>query len=290
MNCAQFNSIPLSEILRKLGHFEVRANEREYWYLNPFSNEKTASFKLNLKKNIWYLFSEGIGGNNIDFSVKYFGCDISTILKWATQENFFSFQKQEINEVTQNKNYKIIGIKDKIVHPALINYLVKRKVLEQVSFLKEIHYQIKKPNGELKKYFAVGFPNNSENSFEISSEYWKGCLGKKDLTLIKNGSGKLKIFEGFFDFLSYKVLENFLENDNSDYLILNSISLCNKVENDFQNYNSYHEIEIFLDNDNAGIMTTNKLLSLYPEAKDQSFLYKNNKDLNEYLVENLNAK
>ena len=67
MNCKQFNTIPLEEVLQNLGHLPTKQNEKEAWFLNPFSTENHASFKLDKRNNVWYLHSEGIGGNNIDF-------------------------------------------------------------------------------------------------------------------------------------------------------------------------------------------------------------------------------
>ena len=71
MNCNQFNSISLEEVLISLGHHPTKQNEKEAWFLNPFSKENQASFKLDKRNNIWFLHSEGIGGKNIDFMIKY---------------------------------------------------------------------------------------------------------------------------------------------------------------------------------------------------------------------------
>ena len=288
MNCKQFNSIKLEEVLVSLGHNPTKQNEKEAWYLNPFSTENQASFKLDKRNNIWYLHSEGIGGNNIDFMKKYLNSSVKEVLEWAEKQNFSSFQKQKnferkINS-EQEKNYKILKIEDEITHPVLIQYLQKRRVLEQKKLLKEIHYEVKNKDGIWKKFFAVGFPNQHENCFEISSPIWKGCIGKKDVVLIKNNSKNLKVTESFFDFLSLNIIEKNIDGvANSDYLILNSTALFSKVERDFHLYNSYERIEFFLDNDKTGKETTQKFLSLFSQAEDHSFLYRNYKDLNDFL-------
>ena len=81
MNCNQFNSIKLEEVLVSLGHHPTKQNEKEAWYLNPFSTENQASFKLDKRNNIWYLYSEGIGGNNTDFMIKYLNASIKEVLE-----------------------------------------------------------------------------------------------------------------------------------------------------------------------------------------------------------------
>ena len=39
MNCTQFNKIFVEEILQSLGHFPTKQNEKEAWFINPFSKE-----------------------------------------------------------------------------------------------------------------------------------------------------------------------------------------------------------------------------------------------------------
>ncbi len=80
MNCKQFNSIKLEEVLLSLGHLPTKQSEKEAWFLNPFATENRASFKLDKKQNIWYLHSEGIGGNNVDFMQKYLNASVKKVL------------------------------------------------------------------------------------------------------------------------------------------------------------------------------------------------------------------
>ena len=219
MNCSQFNTIPMEEVLQKIGHHPIKQNEKEAWFLNPFAKENHASFKLNKRLNVWYLFSEGIGGNNINFMKKFLNTSISEVLQWAENQNFSSFHNQKIlNRNFENfaKTYEITEVKE-IQHPALLEYLKRRKVENQIEFLKEVHYQMNDKN-----YFGIGFKNDSDG-FDIRNAYSKICLGKKDMTTIENDSSSIRIFEGFIDFLSFKNVENYLEKEPADYLILNSV-------------------------------------------------------------------
>ncbi|MCB4235130.1 toprim domain-containing protein [Kaistella anthropi] len=106
-------------------------------------------------------------------------------------------------------------------------------------------------------------------------------MGKKDVTHFKNGSEKLKIFEGFFDFLSFKSIEKSCGNSNTDYLILNSVFL---IKNKFSLLENYQNIELFLDNDEAGSIITDEIIKKFPNAEDCRFLYENFKDLNEFVA------
>ena len=118
MNCTQFNKISVEEVLQSLGHFPTKQTEKEAWFLNPFSKENNASFKINKRINSWYLFSEGIGGNNIDFMKKYLNASVNEVLAWVEKQSFSSFQQQNIsNQKAENlsKQYDIIETEFKIM-------------------------------------------------------------------------------------------------------------------------------------------------------------------------------
>lgn len=277
MNCKQFNSIPLEEVLLSLGHLPTKQNEKEAWYLNPFANESQASFKINKSLNYWYLFSEGIGGNNTDFMKRYLNTSVNEVLLWAEGQGFCSFQHQKISNQKledQIKNYEIIDVKQ-IQHPALIEYLKSRKVEAQSGFLKELHYRMND-----SKYFGIGFKNDS-GGYEIRNKYSKICLGKKDISSLKNGSDSLRIFEGFFDFISFKNVESFLEKNSSDYIILNSVSMISKIKNSLLNYD---KIELYFDNDEAGNRAVEMIKNENQNTEDCRGLYSDFKDLNDWLI------
>ncbi len=277
MNCNQFNTIPLEEVLLSIGHLPTKQNEKEAWYLNPFGTENHASFKLNKRLNIWYLFSEGIGGNNTNFMQKFLNTSISEILIWAENQNFSSFQNQKIlNRNFENfvKTYEITEVKE-IQHPALLEYFKSRKVENQTEYIKEIQYQM---NG--KNYFGIGFKNDSDG-YEIRNAYSKICLGKKDISIINIDSNSIRIFEGFFDFLSFKNVENYLEKEASDYLILNSVSMIAKIKNTIKDYEN---IELYFDNDDAGNRAVEIIKSDNENGEDCRILYSDFKDLNDWLI------
>ncbi|WP_076605691.1 toprim domain-containing protein [Epilithonimonas tenax] len=277
MNCTQLNNIPLEEFLQNRGHLPTKQTEKEAWYLSPFGTEKYASFKLNKNLNFWYLFSEGIGGNNVDFMKKYFSFSVKEVLQWADKNNFSSFQNQNFQgQKFENvsKAYEIIEVSE-IQHPALIEYLVTRRVDEQIGFLKEISYRINDKN-----YFGIGFKNDS-GGYEIRNKYSKICLGKKDISTIKNGSENLNVFEGFFDFLSFKNIEKSLEDKSSDFLILNSVSMISSVKNLSTNYKN---VKLYLDNDEAGNRAVEMIKNETHNEEDCRVLYSGFKDLNDWLI------
>ena len=277
MNCKQFNTIPLEEVLLSLGHLPTKQNGKEAWYLNPFASESQASFKINKSLNYWYLFSEGIGGTNTDFMKKYLNASVNEVLVWVESQNLSSFQQQNFpNQKLENlpKNYEILDIRE-IQHSALLEYLTERKVGNQTQFLYEIHYRMKDKN-----YFGIGFKNDS-GGYEIRNKYSKICLGKKDISTIKNGSESLRVFEGFFDFLSFKNVEDFLEKEPADYFILNSVSMTHNIKSSLRNYEN---IELYFDNDEAGNRAVDMIKNENKKAEDCRILYSDFKDLNDWMI------
>lgn len=280
MNCKQFNSISLEEVLLSLGHLSTKQNEKEAWYLNPFANESQASFKLDKRQNLWYLHSEGIGGNNTDFMKKYLNASVNEVLVWAEKQNFSSFHQQV--QIPQPKtNYKI----NEILHlqnPNLKTYLQERGLSSKIqNYVKEVRFTI----GD-KRLYAIGFENQS-GGFELRNSFYKGSLLKKDISIINLENGSINqnektktvaVFEGFIDALSFIEMQ---KRFKVDILVMNSIALLNKSINHLKNYS---DINLFLDNDNAGTKCKSEIIKSFPEAKDHSGIYSNHKDLNEFLI------
>ena len=284
MNCKQFNNISLGEVLLSLGHLPTKQNEKEAWYLNPFARESQASFKLDKRINAWYLHSEGVGGNNIDFMKKYLNTSINEVLIWAEKQNFSSFhQKQQIKK--SEPNYTIDEILN-LQNPNLKQYLQGRGLSPKTyDYVKEIRFTIGS-----KKLYAIGFENLSEG-FELRNSFYKGSLLKKDISIINLHSGlqdisnvevknikSAAVFEGFMDALSFVEMQRSFAGD---ILVMNSIALLNKSIERLKNYS---DINLFLDNDTAGIKCKSQIIKSFPEAKDHCGIYSNHKDLNEFLI------
>lgn len=273
MNCSQAQKIPIRKVLESFSLFPSKENSKTAFYFALDREEKTPSLLVDFSKNTAFDFGTGKKFDNISIVQLVRRCSVSDALEYLSQFEFYKNNSIEIKPKDEHK-YEILE-KKSIEHPALIQYLNERKVIEQKEFLCEIHYIINS-----KKYFGIGFKNDS-NGYEIRSKYSKICLGKKDVTHFKNGSEKLKIFEGFFDFLSFKSNEKSFGNSNTDFLILNSVFL---IKNKFFLLENYRKIELFLDNDEAGSIITDEILEKFPNAEDCRCLYQNFKDLNDFVA------
>ena len=275
MNCEEVKEkISIRMVLESFNLFPVKENRKTAFYFALDREEKIPSLSVDFVKNKAFDFGTGKSYDVISIVQQMNQCSVSEALKYL--ETFdFSIHNEFQNEGTkQYKEYKILNVRE-IQHPALVQYLKSRKVYEQKELVKEIEYEL---NG--KKYFGVGFFNNS-GGVEIRNKYSKICLGKKDVTLLKNelnSFNEILIFEGFFDYLTFKNLEK-NENSNSDYIILNSTSMLFKVE---ETLKKYDKISLFLDNDKNGNATKKAILKKYENVEDCSLIYQKFKDLNEW--------
>lgn len=284
MNCKQANeNISIREILESFFLFPSKDNRRTAFYYAFDRKERTPSLVVNFNQNIAFDFGTGMKYDNVSLVQGIKKCSVSEALEYLKRFDY-SLPTKEItktNDFKPKSGYQILEIKE-VEHPSLIDYLKSRKLDSLKSELKEIHYEL---NG--KNYFGLGFKNDSDG-YEIRNPYIKLCLGKKDLTSINNQSKTLRIFEGFADYLSFKILEKSLEKEPSDYIILNSVSMISKVRKQLENY---QKIELYLDNDRTGDSVTETLKNENPNVSDERILFKSHKDLNEFLIDwNLRKK
>ncbi len=276
MNIKQAKNILLTELLARLNVFPAKISGDLAMYFAINREEIVPSLSVSLKKNTALDFGTGKVYDSISLVQEIKKCSVSEALKIISEMDFSSsFQKQENLEEIEEKNYKILVVEDEISHPALIQYLLNRKVWEQRKFLKEIHYRMNDKN-----YFGIGFKNDS-GGYEIRNKYSKICLGKKDVSTVKNGSENVKIFEGFFDFLSFKNIEKFLSDEKSDYIILNSVSMVSKIKNSLEEYKN---IKLYFDNDDSGNRAVEILRNELENIEDVRILYRDFKDLNDWLM------
>ena len=63
MELEQIRRISLVGFLEDLGHMPVSRKGNDVWFRSPFRNERTASFKVDTQRNVWFDFGLGKGGD-----------------------------------------------------------------------------------------------------------------------------------------------------------------------------------------------------------------------------------
>ncbi|MCP9200798.1 toprim domain-containing protein [Gramella sp. GC03-9] len=276
LSCERARSICIVQTLAKLGHFPSRTTEKEAWFLSPLRSETQASFKVSLKLNRWYDFGLGEGGNVIDLVCKVSNCSVAEALQFLSDDlPVFRTQNPEPHIYEKDSCNKVTAVRE-ISKSHLKKYLRSRGISLQVArtYCKEVWYESK---GSI--YYAIGLQNN-EGGWELRNLYFKTSTSPKTYTFIERQKDILMVCEGMFDLLS---IAEFYPNDlrNSDAICLNSISFLQKITPYFQKYRT---VDLYLDNDLPGKKNTTELLKYYSNIKDQSYRYKNYKDLSEKLA------
>lgn len=274
MNCKQANTqISIRNVLESFSLFPSKDNSKVAFYFAFDREEKIPSLFVNFIKNVAFDFGTGKKYDVVSLVQGIKQCSVSQALEYLSQFDF-SFQQQICNITKNESKYEILSISE-VKHNALIQYLKERRIENNIHLLKEIHYKISN-----KKYFGISFKNDA-NGYEVRNKYSKICIGRKDITTIKNNSNCLRIFEGFMDYLSFKQMEKSLKKESSDYVILNSVTMIFKLEKIIK---SYEKIELYFDNDEAGNKATNEVKQLNPYVEDNRILYQNYKDLNDFII------
>lgn len=275
--CEQARELDIVSYLSSLGFEPQKIHCQDYWYLSPLRSEKTASFKVNRKLNGWYDHGIGKGGNLIDFGILFHNCTIGELLR--SLNGHLSFHKRPLPHPDKKMDEVRVIIKEiRPLHSmVLIRYLHSRKIPLKIAerFCREISFEM---DGKL--YYSIGFPNDA-GGYELRNSFCKNSSSPKDISTIKNGATKVAVLEGFFDFLSLVSILPERDFNKWDYCILNSLSFFEKAKPVMDQYLSIH---LFLDNDKAGQNCSHYTISFDTKYKDESGLYKNYKDLNEWLI------
>lgn len=218
-SCNDAKGIDLVEYMAALNYHPPKSfRGHDYWYCSPLpgGNGKTPSFKVDLKKNLWYDHGIGKGGDIIDFGTTFHCCSVSEFLQILSnfrQNVSLSFASSTFSdnvpigkscfagEKKENGDEKIVLVYTRpLATKQLISYLQRRCISLEVAgnYCKRVDFLL---YGKLNT--VIGFENNS-GGFELRNENFKGSSSPKDIRLLDNKFENLAVFEGFF--LSFHLL------------------------------------------------------------------------------------
>lgn len=276
MTIQEIKNIQISDFLASRGFEPINKKGSKWWYLSPLHAEHTASFKIDLSKNVWYDFGLGKGGNILDLAMELYNTqNISEVIRMMSRSTVIPTRPTQQTPCQESCPFEDIEIRE-LTHPALLKYLSSRGISSAVAIGQcvEIHY---KRGG--RNYFAIGFKNDA-GGYELRNPYFKGCIAPKAITTMANYGTECHVFEGFMDYLSYLVLY-----DKCDAVVLNSIV---NIPQALPVLERYSQVFCHLDNDAAGRMGTLQIATaLGKKCADMAHEYEGNKDLNEYLMSNV---
>ena len=282
INCNEAKRMDIVTYLESLSIKPEKVNGNDYWYLSPLRDEKTPSFKINRKLNVWYDHGIGKGGKLVDLGILLHHCSVQEFLvKLNTREQFFSFHQQTMplqkSEEVVEKKIKLIAA-NPLTDPILCHYLETRNIPAEIA--KNYCRQITYMNNQ-KQFYAIGFKNNS-GGFELRSPNFKSTVSPKDFTFLNAQKwDAVAVFEGFIDFLSLIASGKQMLPELTNFLVLNSLSFFEKARPVME---QHERIYLLLDHDAAGKNCTKRALGLSYKYNDLSTKYQQDKDINEWLM------
>ena len=294
----EIKDINIREYLKQKGI----APKKDYGYYGmyhcPYRDDRNASFKVDYRKNVWHDFGTNEGGSIIDLVMKMNNCTCSEAIKQfknniinrtndcmyertnvATAQrsnaNDFSFHRGRFfDDVPTTTIQNILHI----THLKLIAWVRERKIDLALAnlYCREVHYQ-----NQSGQFFSIGF-RNDKGGYELSSPPdFKGCIPPKEITTIRSGNDTCLVFEGFWDFLSYLVIQK-VEKSKHDVTVLNSVANVQKAMDFLKTHKS---IYTYLDNDEGGLNATKLIQLAHSTVYNHSTQFAAYKDLNDYLCQ-----
>ncbi len=274
----QANQVCIAAYLQAQGFKPINRWSQNTRFENPLREEKTPSFDVNEKKNLWFDRGTGQGGDMIKLVMQYKQCSFqAAVAELTAHTSSFSF-RQPSTQVAEQQAILLKKVKP-LENKALLQYLQQRAIDTAIAkeYVQEAYYC---PDESSRQYFSLAFPSKA-GGYELRNKYYKGCIGQKCYSLIGGADrSRLLLFEGFMDFLSYLTFHA-IARPGHPSLVLNSLTL---LTDELIDKMKPFEVHTYLDNDLAGEEATRKLYQRKLTVVDHSVEYEPYKDFNEFLT------
>lgn len=268
MNVEKANAIPLPVILRILSREPVKSKGDELWFLSPLRTERTASFHVCARRNVWYDFGEGTGGDvvalirlHLERSGAASTC--TDALRWlrnmAGGQHPLPFPPTP--HIQEKPALELISASP-LTDAALVAYLKGRGITEGLAckYLKQARVRSRASGKE----FLAAAMANEDGGFELRNKFFKGTVKTKAVSFVRGAVPKpptVHIFEGMIDFLS-AVTARAGRPFDGDAIILHSVSMVPQAAAYVKGY-GYRTGHTWTDNDPAGERAARELADLF---------------------------
>ena len=284
-------TVPVADILSHLGYSDRHQGDMFY---SPFRNEVSPSFHINHKANVWYDHGTGVGGGVLDLVRLLTNCSVREGLDFLASVKGVIPESANVTRASSQTQKEpminIIKTYSPVENETLKAYALNRGISSDIlnRYCQEVVYGIKGKRNH--RFHAIGFPN-CEGGYVLRSTKQKRCTGNAPTWIDSNenvsdvkSADTLYVFEGFMDFLSWKMMDEFTF-DRYDCCVLNSVTNLGKI---IAKVAEYDTVKTFLDNDDAGLRAFSQLAQALETTdvsiSEMSGLYDGYKDLNEMLV------
>ena len=258
---------------------------------SPFRNERTPSFHILANGYAWKDFGDGSGGGVIDLVMRLENCSRETAIGRLRQIReqgtmFTAIPPRRERLPLERRPALSVYSAGPVRSGELIEYAASRGISREIfsAYCCEVIMR----SGR-RFYSYVGFPN-SDGGYVLRSHQGKRCTSAFPTFISTEGvlcsspsSGRVAVFEGFFDFLSLLQLCGRTVPD-CDVCVLNSVTNLDKA---LPFILSHGYVETYLDNDEAGRKATERIragvLARTGRMDDMACHYSGFNDVNDYL-------
>ncbi len=284
MNIEQAKQIDICSFLDSIGVRCAKQAQYDAWYYAPDRDERTASFHIFKNGTRWYDFGSGMGGDIIDLVKRICGTSSTADSLNKIEELASGFRSSDLllpgkekEDYISKPHCQSMVISTCELCRNLLMYSRSRGIHDEV--IKQVCKQINFKTTNGKVLYGIGFRNDC-HGWEIRNPFYKGCIGKKQITSQIDVAGKpIIVCEGFFDYLSLIEL-GWIDIFNSNIVVLNSTSLVDNAISIFLS----RQIILCLDNDTSGKNAGIKIKQRCEVIDDWSQRYNACKDVNEFLM------
>lgn len=306
---------PIAEYLG----LDVSSGRTRIMCRSPFNpSERTASFAVDTRKNLFHCFSTERKGGILELvmqleglrshgeAVDFIGKNILHLTPVEDDRRTYTRRWSPPKEAPAARAPEPSAVRIRevgdITDSSLLSYIESRCVRRDIvaRYCRQVRYSTEsRPDGD---FVSLGFRNNKQDTegnpcyalrngtkYKISTGQAETTIGTHGEFTLEPTSDTVAVFEGFYDFLSYLEYRGSAE-PGVDVVVLNSVgNLSTTGEGKYANeYIRRHaRINVFLDNDEAGRRTAEVIRRLYSPRSlvvDMSCLYAEGaKDLNDFL-------
>lgn len=258
---------------------------------SPFRDERTPSFHILSNGYAWKDFGDGSGGGVIELVMRLENCGRETAIGRLRQIReqgtvFTAIPPHRERLPLERRPALSVYSAGPVSSGELIEYATSRGISREIfsAYCCEVTMR----SGR-RFYPYIGFPN-SDGGYVLRSHQGKRCTSAFPTFISTEGvlcsspsSGRVAVFEGFFDFLSLLQLCGRTVPD-CDVCVLNSVTNLDKA---LPFILSHGYVETYLDNDEAGRKATERIragvLARTGRMDDMSCHYSGFNDVNDYL-------
>ena len=273
MNIEFANTIPLTEILIKIGLHPVTQKHHCSGYYSPLSADSRLSLYVNSDRNDWFDYALGKGGTTVDFVCAYLAAQEEShlpqdALRWLN--NMFGYvpkiPKEYLNEYSKSDSGFTIRTNTPLYLYYLVDFLNSKGI--SIALAQKHCRQLKVYNKvSQESYFAIGL-KNEVGGFTAISKAQTVFIGPKNITFIRGNIPKpdgVNIFKDIFDYLSY-LTHLGIKSLDDDSIILNCYTCLPKSIAYIKNY-GYRHVHTWLENTVVGDIATEEL-SLFFQTEE----------------------